>query len=155
MLARRPVFRGCPESVTSLKSWLKSLYTASGSVQGKEVRSKFDTTFAALYRHLDDGFQPINFIMPWLPLPQTLRRDHAQKVMENLYSDIIRRRRQHGNPNGETDMIWALMDAQYKDGSIISDEHISRLMMRSLWEDSITQPLAGPGSCSTLRTSHI
>jgi sterol 14alpha-demethylase len=109
-----------------------TIYTASASLQGKEVRSKFDTTFALLYRHLDDGFQPINFMMPGLPLPQNRRRDHAQKVMEDLYSDIIRRRRQEGNQDGETDMIWTLMDAQYKDGTVIPDVHIARLMIALL-----------------------
>lgn len=109
-----------------------TIYTASGSLQGKEVRSKFDTTFAALYRHLDDGFQPINFIMPWLPLPQNRRRDHAHKVMEKLYGDIIEARRQQGNPDGETDMLWTLMASQYKDGSDVPDEHISRLMIALL-----------------------
>ena len=109
-----------------------TIYTASGSLQGKEVRSKFDTTFAVLYRHLDDGFQPINFIMPWLPLPQNRRRDHAQRVMEDLYSDIIQRRREEGNNDGETDMIWTLMEAHYKDGTAIPDRHIARLMIALL-----------------------
>jgi sterol 14-demethylase len=109
-----------------------TIYTASGSLQGKEVRSKFDTTFATLYRHLDDGFQPINFIAPWLPLPQNRRRDNAQQVMEELYSDIIRKRRKTGNLNAETDMIWTLMDAQYKDGTTIPDAHIARLMIALL-----------------------
>jgi sterol 14-demethylase len=109
-----------------------TIYTASGSLQGKEVRSKFDTTFATLYRHLDDGFQPINFMAPWLPLPANKRRDHAQQVMEQLYSDIIQRRRKEGNVNNETDMIWKLMGAQYKDGTVIPDDHIARLMIALL-----------------------
>ncbi|KAH6677819.1 cytochrome P450 [Plectosphaerella plurivora] len=109
-----------------------TIYTAAGSLQGREVRSKFDTTFAALYRHLDDGFQPINFVMPWLPLPQNRRRDRAQQVMERLYGDIIQRRRVEGNSSGETDMLWALMDAHYKDGTAVPDEHISRLMIALL-----------------------
>lgn len=109
-----------------------TIYTAAGSLQGREVRSKFDTTFAELYRHLDDGFQPINFVMPWLPLPQNRRRDHAHGVMERLYGDIIRRRRAEGNPAGETDMLWTLMDARYKDGTVVPDEHVSRLMIALL-----------------------
>ncbi len=48
--------------------------------------------------------------MPWLPLPQNRRRDHAQKTMEGLYTDIIRRRRQELDHKDEEDMIWALMD---------------------------------------------
>jgi sterol 14-demethylase len=109
-----------------------TIYTASSSLQGKEVRSKFDTTFATLYRHLDDGFQPINFIAPWLPLPANRRRDHAQKVMEELYHDIIKKRRQEGNQDDERDMIWSLMDATYKDGTTIPDIHIARLMIALL-----------------------
>ncbi|KAH8900463.1 cytochrome P450 [Thozetella sp. PMI_491] len=109
-----------------------TLYTASGSLQGKEVRSRFDNTFAVLYRHLDEGFRPINFVAPWLPLPQNRRRDKAQKIMEDLYSDIIRRRREEGKRGDETDMIWALMDAEYKDGTIVPDAHIARLMIALL-----------------------
>ena len=109
-----------------------TIYTASTSLQGKEVRSKFDSTFATLYRHLDDGFQPINFMLPGLPLPQNRRRDHAQRVMEELYADIIRRRRREGNREGETDMIWTLMDARYKDGTAVPDAHVARLMIALL-----------------------
>jgi sterol 14alpha-demethylase len=109
-----------------------TIYTAAGSLQGKEVRSKFDDTYAILYRHLDDGFQPINFMLPGLPLPQNRRRDHAQKVMEDLFSDIIRRRREKGNRDGETDMITVLMDAQYKDGTVMPDVHVARLMIAIL-----------------------
>jgi sterol 14alpha-demethylase len=109
-----------------------TIYTASSSLQGKEVRSRFDTTFATLYRHLDDGFQPINFMAPWLPLPANRRRDHAQKVMEELYHDIIKKRRQEGNQAKETDMIWTLMDATYKDRTTIPDIHIARLMIALL-----------------------
>jgi sterol 14alpha-demethylase len=109
-----------------------TIYTASASLQGKEIRSKFDSTFAVLYRHLDDGFQPINFMLPRLPLPQNRRRDHAQKVMEQLYGDIIQQRRQEEKRQGETDMIWSLMGAKYKDGTTIPDEHIARLMIALL-----------------------
>ncbi|KAH7128029.1 cytochrome P450 [Dactylonectria estremocensis] len=109
-----------------------TIYTASGSLLGNEVRSMFDSTFATLYRHLDDGFQPINFVMPWLPLPQNRRRDHARKVMEGLFSDIIRERREQGNQGDETDMIWTLMDARYKDGTALPDEHVARLLIAIL-----------------------
>jgi sterol 14-demethylase len=127
-----------------------TIYTASGSLQGKEVRSKFDTTFATLYRHLDDGFQPINFMMPWLPLPQNRRRDHAQQVMEELYSDIIRRRRKEGNSDGETDMIWSLMGAQYKDGTVIPDKHIARLMIALLMGGQHNTAVSGAWSMLNL-----
>ena len=37
-----------------------TLYTAAGSLQGREIREKMDSEIALLYRHLDDGFIPIN-----------------------------------------------------------------------------------------------
>lgn len=109
-----------------------SLYTAAGSLQGKEVRDSFDSTFATYYRHLDDGFAPINFILPGLPTPVNRRRDRAQKVMAGLYMDIIKRRRMTGNQTGSHDMLWALMEARYKDGTAISDEEMANLMIALL-----------------------
>ena len=109
-----------------------SLYTAAGSLQGREVRDSFDSTFATYYRHLDDGFAPINFMLPWLPIPVNRRRDHAQKKMAGLYTDIIKKRRSVGNQDGSHDMLWALMDGRYKDGTQITDEEMANLMIALL-----------------------
>ena len=109
-----------------------SLYTAAGSLQGKEVRDSFDASFATFYRHLDDGFAPINFMLPWLPIPINRRRDRAQKMMANLYMDIIKQRRSTGNLNGSHDMLWALLDGRYKDGTQITDEEMANLMIALL-----------------------
>lgn len=109
-----------------------SLYTAAGSLQGQEVRDAFDSTFATYYRHLDDGFAPINFMFPWLPTPVNRRRDQAQKTMASLYLDIIKRRRASGNPTDSHDMLWALMDGRYKDGTAIADEEMANLMIALL-----------------------
>ncbi|KAF5025314.1 hypothetical protein F66182_2599 [Fusarium sp. NRRL 66182] len=128
-----PYFRGESGVVNITKVMAEiTIYTASGSLLGNEVRSMFDSTFATLYRHLDDGFQPINFVMPWLPLPQNRRRDHARKVMEGLFSGIIHQRRENGDRGDENDMIWTLMDAQYKDGTALPDEHVARLLIAIL-----------------------
>ncbi|CCJ29458.1 unnamed protein product [Pneumocystis jirovecii] len=63
-----------------------TIFTASRTLQGKEVRSKFDASFAELYHDLDKGFTPINFLAPWLPLPKNRLRDIAQKKNgTNLY----------------------------------------------------------------------
>lgn len=110
-----------------------ALYCAASSLQGKEVRDAFDSTFATLYRHLDDGFAPINFMLPGLPLPINRRRDHAQRTMAKLYMDIVQRRRSGEQPEDEQhDMLWALMDATYKDGTKVSDEEIANLMIALL-----------------------
>ncbi|KAI5369398.1 putative cytochrome P450 [Septoria linicola] len=109
-----------------------ALYCAAGSLQGKEVRKAFDGTFATLFRHLDDGFAPVNFMLPGLPLPINRRRDHAQLAMQKLYIDIIHKRRSSPRPDDEHDMLWSLMDANYKDGTPINDEIVANLMMALL-----------------------
>ena len=128
-----PAFHGegCVCDVSTVLSEI-SLYAAAGSLQGKEVRNSFDSSFATYYRHLDDGFAPINFMFPWLPIPVNRRRDRAQKKMASLYMNIIKKRRVTGNQDGGNDMLWALMGSRYKDGTEISDNEIANLMIALL-----------------------
>ena len=106
-----------------------TLFTASRTLQGKEIRAKLDTTFAALYHDLDDGFQPINFMLPWLPLPQNRRRDRGQQKMTALYTDIIKTRRREGMTQDSEDMLWTLMNSAYKDGTPVPDSEIAHMMI--------------------------
>jgi sterol 14-demethylase len=67
--------------------------TASRCLMGKEIRANLDGNVAKLYYDLDQGFQPINFVFPNLPLPSYRSRDEACKKMADLYSSIIQRRK--------------------------------------------------------------
>ena len=119
-----------PKSMAEL-----TIYTASRSLQGKEVREKFDSTFADLYHDLDMGFTPINFMLPWAPLPQNRKRDFAQKKMAQTYMGIIEARREKeakGEMVGEPDMISNLMTCKYKDGNTIPDREIAHMMIALL-----------------------
>lgn len=119
-----------------------TIYTASRSLQGAEVRDKMTSEFASLYNDLDHGFRPINFLMPWAPLPQNRRRDNAHQQMQSVYMDIIEGRRQRGKTDDEEhDMIWNLMDCVYKNGQPLSDAEISNMM--------ITMLMAGQHSSSS------
>ncbi|KAF2157112.1 eburicol 14 alpha-demethylase [Myriangium duriaei CBS 260.36] len=112
-----------------------TIYTASRSLQGKEVRDSFDSTFADLYHDLDMGFSPINFMMPWAPLPQNRKRDIAQKKMAQTYMNIITARRKaeaEGQTVREEDMIWNLMGCKYKNGQTIPDKEIAHMMIALL-----------------------
>lgn len=112
-----------------------TIYTASRALQGKEVREKFDSTFAVLFHHLDMGFTPINFMLPWAPLPQNRRRDIAQKKVAQTYMEIIKARRQaeaEGKTSKEEDMIWNLMKCKYKDGPALPDKEIAHIMIALL-----------------------
>src|SRR5271170_5464141 len=130
---RAPVFQGqhgklhVPTAMAEI-----TIYTASRSLQGKEVREKFDGTFAELYHDLDMGFAPINFMLPWAPLPHNLKRDRAQKKMAQTYMDIIRERREAGAVRKEDDMIWNLMSCVYKNGTPVPDREIAHMMIALL-----------------------
>jgi hypothetical protein len=41
-----------------------TILTAARTLQGEEVRSNLNSSFAKLYHNLDLGFSPINFLLP-------------------------------------------------------------------------------------------
>lgn len=107
-----------------------TIFTASRTLLGDEVRNKLNTGFASLYADLDRGFTPINFVFPHLPLPVYWRRDAAQKKISNTYMEIISKRRQEGDIDPERDLIGTLMATGiYKDGVRMTDEHIANLLI--------------------------
>lgn len=61
-----------------------TIFTASRSLMGKQMRERFDESFAGYYSDLDKGFTPINFVFPNLPLPSYRRRDYAQQKSPQL-----------------------------------------------------------------------
>ena len=137
-----------------------TIFTAGRALQGTEVRSKLTNEFAVLYDDLDRGFRPINFLIPWAPLPRNWARDRAHRVMTGVYMDIISRRRKarglslnlggkHGERegkdkdmgdivgrgaegDGEEDMIDNLMGCTYKSGDRIPDVEVAHLMITLL-----------------------
>jgi sterol 14-demethylase len=109
-----------------------TIFTASRSLQGKEVRDKFDSSFAELYHHLDMGFSPINFMLPWAPLPHNRKRDYAQRKMADTYMEVIRARREGGAKRDSEDMIWNLMSCVYKNGTPVPDKEVAHMMIALL-----------------------
>lgn len=128
-------FRGPAGTVDIVPAMAElTIYTASRSLQGKEVRAKFDSSFADLYHDLDMGFSPINFMLPWAPLPHNRKRDIANKKMTETYMEIIKARRaQGGKKDGdENDMIWNLMNCVYKNGTPVPDDEVAHMMIALL-----------------------
>lgn len=128
-----PLFKGNEGTVNITDAMAElTIYTASASLQGKEVRERFDATFAQLFHHLDAGFSPINFMLPWAPLPHNKKRDIAREKMVSLYLGIIRARRESGREKDSEDMIWNLMNCEYKDGKPIPDHEVAHMMIALL-----------------------
>jgi sterol 14alpha-demethylase len=108
------------------------ILTASRTLQGSEVRSRLDKTFAQRYSDLDGGFTPLNFLFPSLPLPNYYRRDKAQRAMSQFYHDIIQARRNGLSDNDEHDMLTALETQTYRDGRALSDIERAHIMITLL-----------------------
>ncbi|KAK1146305.1 Lanosterol 14-alpha-demethylase [Aspergillus melleus] len=141
-LKTSPKFKG-PSGVVDISAAMAeiTIFTAGSALQGPEVRQKLTAEFAELYHDLDKGFTPINFMLPWAPLPQNRKRDAAHARMREIYTDIINNRRK--NPGQESsDMIANLMQCTYKDGTPVPDKEIAHMM--------ITLLMAGQHSSSSI-----
>ncbi|KAK7907875.1 Eburicol 14-alpha-demethylase [Apiospora marii] len=103
-----------------------TIFTASHSLQGKEIRHKFDETLADLYHDLDMGFNPVNFMLHWAPLPGT-----TAAIMHSIYMDTIKERRAAGKSDAQ-DMMWHLMGSTYKNGTPVPDHEIAHMMIALL-----------------------
>lgn len=123
-----------------------TIFTAGRTLQGDEVRAKLTSEFADLYHDLDLGFSPINFMLPWAPLPRNRKRDLAHARMREIYLGIIEARRKSSAINPDAphaqDMIWNLTRCVYRDGTPISDKEIAHMM--------ITLLMAGQHSSSAI-----
>ncbi|KAI1329620.1 cytochrome P450 [Xylariaceae sp. FL0255] len=131
-------FKKCPDfkgksGVTNISKNMAqiTIFTASHSLQGAEIRSKFDESLADLYHDLDMGFSPINFSLHWAPLPWNRRRDHAQRTIAKIYMDTIKERRAT-EQSGSQDMMWHLMNSSYKNGVKVPDHEIAHMMIALL-----------------------
>lgn len=122
-----------------------TIFTASHCLQGKICRDQFDEGIADLYHDLDMGFTPINFMLPWFPLPQNRKRDQARETIAKIYRDTLNRRRAAGEqPGSDKDVMLHLMHSTYKDGRAVPDHEIAHMMIALL--------MAGQHSSSSTST---
>lgn len=108
-----------------------TIFTASHSLQGHEIRQQFDESLADLYHDLDMGFTALNFVLHWAPLPWNNKRDHAQRKIAGIYMDTIKKRRAEGRTEG-LDIMSRLMNSSYKDGTKVPDHEIAHMMIALL-----------------------
>jgi sterol 14-demethylase len=136
-----PTFQGSAGKVNVSAAMAEiTIFTAGRALQGIEVRNKLTAEFAELYHDLDLGFQPINFLMPWAPLPQNRRRDAAHAKMRSIYIGLINERRirmkkstgDARNKDDDHDMISNLMGCVYKNGQQLPDKEIAHMMITLL-----------------------
>lgn len=106
--------------------------TASRALLGPEIRNALDDGIAQLYYDLDQGFRPINFMFPNLPLSAYRKRDEAREKLAVIYSKVIEKRRKDKETKHD-DLLQSLMDAQYKSGDALPDAQICGILTASLF----------------------
>ncbi len=94
-----------------------TIRTASRCLMGKEIRAQLKSNVARLYADLDAGFAPINVFFRWLPLPAYFNRDRANRIMTDTFLQILQGRRAEEAADQNQDVLQALMNSKYKDGS--------------------------------------
>lgn len=124
---------GKDEGVFQLVDFMKELTirTSSHCLLGREFRYEISDEFAQIYHDLEQGVHPLAYHYPNLPIPVFRRRDKARVRLQELVSVIIAKRRQ--STEKPSDMFQSLMDTTYEDGSKLTDNEITGMLIGALF----------------------
>jgi sterol 14alpha-demethylase len=104
-----------------------TIYTSSRSLLGPSFRQHLSDEFAKLYYEMEGGLQLLAFFAPDLPIPAFRKRDRARKRLGELIAGIVAERRQKGQ--SEEDFLQTLMEAKYKDGTPLTEDEMTGLLL--------------------------
>lgn len=106
-------------------------YTSSACLIGSEFREGMTDEFARVYHDLERGVTPIAYINAKLPIPSFIKRDRARARLVEMISEIVGQRKRTGH-RGE-DFLQTLMDASYKDGTRLTDDEITGMLLAAMF----------------------
>jgi sterol 14-demethylase len=106
-------------------------YTSSSCLLGKEFRNEMSEEFSKVYYDLERGIVAWGYIHPYLPIPAFRRRDKARARLGDMVSEIVEKRKRSGY-RGE-DFLQTLMDAEYSDGTKLSDHEITGMLVAAMF----------------------
>ena len=108
-----------------------TINTATHCLLGKEFRYELTDEFAQIYHDLERGVNPLAYNFPNLPLPAFRKRDQARKKLHQLVGDIVRKREKQTDK--ATDMFQLLISTRYKDGSKLSTNEITGMLVGAIF----------------------
>ena len=128
-----------------------TINTASRCLLGREVREKFGANVARLLHDIDEGISPLAIINPYLPIPAFKRRDAARAKFAEMFSSIIAERRAKQKEAAASsssaplpvnaDLLQSFMDAEYKDGTKLTDDQITGMLLGALFAGQHTSSI--------------
>lgn len=108
-----------------------TINTASHCLLGREFRYELTDEFAAIYHDLERGVNALAYSFPNLPIPAFRARDRARKRLHQLVGDIVKKR--EAQAEKPTDMFQMLIDARYDDGSKLSTNEITGMLVGAIF----------------------
>jgi sterol 14-demethylase len=118
-----------------------TVFIAGRCLLGEEFRRALSREFAHLYHDLEGGMNLLGFFKPNLPLPSFRRRDRARARVVDQISGIIAARR--ASDVEQEDFLQTLMTARYADGSALSDDLITGLLLTIVFAGQHTSAVLG------------
>ena len=106
-------------------------FTSSSCLLGQEFRNEMSEEFSKVYYDLERGIVAWGYIHPYLPIPAFRRRDRARARLGEMVSEIVDARRRSGY-RGE-DFLQTLMDADYSDGSKLTDHEVTGMLVAAMF----------------------
>lgn len=104
-----------------------TLKTSTHCLLGEDFRYRLTHEFADLYRDLESGIDPSALLDPNQQKDTFHKRDLARARLEELIGESVRERRAKGGTYN--DMLQIYMDAQYEDGSKLTDHEITGMVI--------------------------
>jgi sterol 14-demethylase len=109
-----------------------TLHTACHCLLGADFRYQMTEEFKQLYHDLEKGLQAIAFVDPYLQQPVFEARDKARARLQQLISAIIAQRRANSDVR-YGDALETFMSGTYADGSRLSDNEITGLVIATMF----------------------
>ena len=108
-----------------------TINTASHCLLGHEFRHELTDEFASIYHDLERGVNALAYSFHNLPIPAFRARDRARVRLHQLVGDIIKKREQQTEK--PTDMFQMLIDARYDDGTKLSTNEITGMLIGAIF----------------------
>lgn len=120
-----------------------TILTASRCLHGDDVREHMFKDLQTLYHDLDEGLTPLTTIWSTAPTARHAKRDKARKELIKLFGKVIKERRAHPERSDGTDILSLFMDIEYKDGTPVTEEEVTGLLIALLFAGQHTSCVTG------------
>lgn len=110
-----------------------TILTASRCLHGDDVREHMFADLQTLYHDLDEGLTPLTTLWSHAPTARHARRDKARKELIQLFGKVIKERRANPERSDGTDILSLFMDIKYKDGTLVTEEEVTGLLIALLF----------------------